>query len=340
MSGSESGLIFGAKKKSDGTWDYSSAVRVQDHDGSMAIVAQTVELKRRADRERKYAIPKDAQPGTAQKVWYEIRNARLLQEEALEKDPNNTRAAELIGSFRLKHSLLQELDEAMNRELSQQAGSVDTREEVRKKIVYASALQQEAILTQRISEWEDEVDRNPVAYTTIGGNRYPISSVLTPARELSLQLLREAEKYKIQEVPLPKHWTFLVHGSNLDKSEWQDSGSLQLDADVLEVKGLGLSTVDKAEQDERQKELDELTAKGVSVGGYNTTRNYSTGASIPLEIRVVFPAFHSRQPLSAEQQAKLVEKYGEAKVKALYELADMVQWKTTSRVDIRSYLEA
>jgi len=183
------------------------------------------------------------------------------------------------------------------------------------------------VLSEQITHWEDEVHQNPDAFTYIGVNRYSVASILPAARELSLQLLREAENYKLQEMPVPENWTYLVHGSNLDRAQWKDEGGQQLDDDILEVKGMGLSTIDKADRDERQRNSDALKAQGVAVGGYDTTRNYARGTGTPLEIRIVFPAFHSRRPLPEEARAKLVEKYGEVKVKSLYDLADMVQWK-------------
>lgn len=327
MSDNEARFIVGAKRNPDGTWDYSRAATIDDKDGSWARAADEAAKNHQEDRKKWFKIPKDAQPGTAQRVWYELRNSRLVQEEAKDKNPNDQRAEKLIASFRLKQALLSDVEDRMWRELRDKMGAVDTTPAGRNSILYASALRQEAVLSEQITLWEDEAYQNPSASTSIGVNRYPIASVLPAARELSLQLLREAENYKLQEIPVPENWTYLVHGSNLDNAQWKDEGGQQLHADILEVKGMGLSTIDKADRDERQRNSDALKAQGVAVGGYDTTRDYAQGTGTPLEIRVVFPAFHSRHPLLEEARAKLVEKYGEVKVKALYDLADMVQWK-------------
>ncbi|MCB9813550.1 MAG: hypothetical protein H6772_04050 [Pseudomonadales bacterium] len=147
-----------------------------------------------------------------------------------------------------------------------------------------------------------------------------------PNDEISVESQPVAEKPKLKEQPLPPHWTYLIHGSNLEKPQWQGDGVDQLDGDMFIIKGSGLSVIDKADKEMAQQEAEEMRARGIKTGGYNTTSNYSRGRGTPLEIRVIFPSFNSRSPLTKEQRAELVKKYGEEIVQALYELADMVHW--------------
>jgi len=102
------------------------------------------------------------------------------------------------------------------------------------------------------------------------------------------------EREKTQEVPLPKDWTFLIHGSNLNRKEWKDDNIIQLDVGILTIKGMGLSAVSKKEKDEDEKGYQELREKGLALGTYDTTAGYSSGEGMALEIRVLFPSFHSR----------------------------------------------
>jgi hypothetical protein len=62
------------------------------------------------------------------------------------------------------------------------------------------------------------------------------------------------------------------------------------------------------------------------VGSYNTTQNYSDGEGVALEIRVIFPAFHSRRALADEQRAALVKKYGMPRFQDVVKLANTVHW--------------
>lgn len=309
MSDSEIHFVVGAKRNPDGSWDYSRAARVIDTDGSWARTAEIAAKRRLEARNRRLEIPKYAQPGTAQRVWYELRNSRIVQEEVRDKNPSDPTAEKLIATFRLKQAILNDVSNRMEQDLRTKNGIAETTPAVRDSVLYANALRQEDVLRQLIDRWEDQVHTNPDGFTIIGTNRYPIASILPAARELSLQLLREAENYKLQELPVPENWTFLVHGSNLEKKQWKDGGSDQLDAEVLKVNGMGLSTIDKTDRDERKSDSDALRAQGMVAGDFNTTLSYAQGAGTPLEIRVVFPAFHSRRPLPEEARAKLVEKY-------------------------------
>ena len=119
------------------------------------------------------------------------------------------------------------------------------------------------------------------------------------------------------ELPLPPNWTLLVHGSNLNKPQWQGTGVDQLNDPIFEVKQMGLSTIDKLEADEQSK---------AASGKYDTTKNYSNGEGTRLEMRVIFPQFHSRRPLNEQQLSELKTKYGDEFISTLMKLTDQVQW--------------
>lgn len=327
MSDEQSGFIVGAMRNADGTWDYRRAARVIDTDGSWAKFAKRAEEQRIENRRLKFVIPKDTQPGTAQRVWYELRNALILQKEILEKNPNNQRTTERINVFKLQQALLQHVNDLMKRDITHNGMSPEPEESIRKTIVFANALKQEKILSQLISEWEEVLHKDEGAHVAVGTRTYPISSILNAARDLSSKLLKESENYKLKQIPVPENWTFLVHGSNLIRTQWNNSKTDQLDADTLVVGGMGLSAVDLADIAAREKESQAFKDAGIVMGRFDTTRNYAHGDGTPLEIRVAFPTFHSRKRLSDSQKKLLIEKYGEQKVAALIELTDLVQWK-------------
>lgn len=191
----EPGYTVGARRNHDGTWDLSRAGRVVDTDGSWAKASVAAKKAKQEKRRQQFEIPSSVQPGTAQHLWYQLRNARMLQQERLEKDQNNLAATVLIDHLKLKQVLLQELSNRLLLELKQEAGHVDDREADRRTIAQANALIQEDILRNLISQWEDEIDGTPDARTFIDGRTYPLSTVLPLARDLSNQLLREAEDY-------------------------------------------------------------------------------------------------------------------------------------------------
>ena len=119
------------------------------------------------------------------------------------------------------------------------------------------------------------------------------------------------------EFPLPSGWTYLLHGTNLAKAQWQGESAAQLDSDVFEVKGRrGLSVVEK-----------EDIERDLAVGYGSTTKGYSHGTGAPVEIRVLFPKFHSRRPLTQERRAELSSKYGEEFTNNLLALTDQVHWR-------------
>jgi hypothetical protein len=139
------------------------------------------------------------------------------------------------------------------------------------------------------------------------------------AKGLVLQVQKEPESNNLVEMPIPENWTYLLHGANLDRREWMERGVEQLDADIFEIKGWrGLSAIDKRDRDYMRER---------NITGYDVTNNYALGKGGHLEMRVMFPAFHSQFPLSESARAKLVEKYGEQRVKDLYDLGDEVFWK-------------
>lgn len=133
------------------------------------------------------------------------------------------------------------------------------------------------------------------------------------------------EKNQAQELPLPPNWTYLIHLSNLDKPEWSSEAGDLLAQDTLSIKGNGLSTITKESRDERQETARQGVEGVDKVGNYGIA--HSSGTGTILEMRIVFPAFSSRRPLSEEVHKQFVEKYGEDAVKAVYSLANLVHWK-------------
>lgn len=149
-----------------------------------------------------------------------------------------------------------------------------------------------------------------------------------PATEVATDQVNSAtETASVPEILVPAGWTWLLHGSNLSKPKWQNGGADQLDSDTFVIKGMGLSVVTQEEIDHQQSQTDHLRARGIGTSGYNTTKGYASGSSLPIEIKVLFPSFHSREGKSVTKRAQLIAKYGEEKTKALFDLADVVYWR-------------
>lgn len=148
----------------------------------------------------------------------------------------------------------------------------------------------------------------------------------------------KTEQPKTQEVsevppriPLPPNWTILYHGSNLGRDEWQGEKRNVLDSDLLinQARGSGLSCITETD---KQKEREEGERTGAY---YDTTGDYSTvgegGNDEPLEIRIAFPAFHSRNRLAGQIRGEYTDRYGEERTREIIALADTVHWKTSQR---------
>lgn len=120
-----------------------------------------------------------------------------------------------------------------------------------------------------------------------------------------------------QEITIPDNWTILYHGSNLGRDEWQGERKNVLDSEIFinEARGLGLSCVTKEDREET---------------AYDTTRGFSTVPTgkidEPLEIRIAFPAFHSRTKRLKDVKPIYEEKYGVERTGEILRLADKVHW--------------
>jgi hypothetical protein len=135
-----------------------------------------------------------------------------------------------------------------------------------------------------------------------------------------------ASKDQLAEVPMPANWTYLVHGTNLDRSQWTKERKAMLDQDTFVISlGLGLSTVENSVAEYRQKEeLKSLQSQGIASNGFDTSRDYARGDGQVVEIRVIFPKLNSRDLSSQVGVEELIAKYGEKKIKELMQLTDQV----------------
>lgn len=123
----------------------------------------------------------------------------------------------------------------------------------------------------------------------------------------------------LERIPIPQNWTILHHGSNLGRDEWQGTKRNVLDADsfINQARGRGLSCITDEERQEQ--------------AAYDTTRGFSTVPAgfkdEPLELRIAFPAFHSRTKLANEGKEQYRQKYGTERMERILELADKVHWR-------------
>ncbi|HWA52052.1 MAG TPA: hypothetical protein VG895_03300 [Patescibacteria group bacterium] len=127
---------------------------------------------------------------------------------------------------------------------------------------------------------------------------------------------------EISDLEAPKYWTTLYHGSNLGRKEWE--GKIQtLDQPTLKLTQ-GLSTITQQDKDYSGK-----------IGYYGTTKTYQIPTrgttNQPLEIRILFPDFHSRSKLSDEAIPYYGNKYGNEEAKRIKELSDSVHWRNMQK---------
>lgn len=137
----------------------------------------------------------------------------------------------------------------------------------------------------------------------------------------------DTEKLQKKDQPpvVPEHWTILYHGSNLGRDEWKGEKSKVLDADEMTIRARwpGLSCITQED-----RERDESRSKRMNAR-YDTTKGYSTvpkgKENKPLEIRVLFPGFHSQAPKRrTTAEPYYVAEYGEERTRKVLEFANKV----------------
>lgn len=138
----------------------------------------------------------------------------------------------------------------------------------------------------------------------------------------------EIEKPKPEFVTVPKYWTTLYHGSNLEKREWEKNLQM-LDGDEFTIERLGLSVIDQDSVDQVKRQREDLKSRGISAGDYDTTKSYSYGKGAPLEMQILVPNFHSRRVNDLSFVAGMMDKYGSKKVEEIKCLMDQIFWKNS-----------
>ncbi|MBI2028775.1 MAG: hypothetical protein HYT07_04165 [Candidatus Levybacteria bacterium] len=119
---------------------------------------------------------------------------------------------------------------------------------------------------------------------------------------------------------VPKNWTMLYHGTNLNRPEWQGKQHA-LEQNLFTVGGLGLSCI---------TEDDKMYSK--QRGLSNTTNTYASSVQKgnpgqEVEMRIIFPRFHSRWTGFREVTAAYANRYGEERANSILDRSDVVHWK-------------
>lgn len=142
----------------------------------------------------------------------------------------------------------------------------------------------------------------------------------------------ESRERAVTEPTIPPGWTVLYHGSNLSRPEWQEGNAARLDTDTLTV-GRGLSVISQEERSQQQAQSDSLRQQGIATSALDTPKAFALdvhgGMNQPIELRIIFPALHSRQADSNQRKEEAVSKHGEERVGELVELADKVYWNNS-----------
>lgn len=159
-------VLVGVKTNPDGSLDKSRAAHWIGNDGKG--LRQLDERVRQA-RARKFEIPKEVQKGTANYVWYELRNAIWVNEE-LPRQPGNEEIQKRIHGMRIEQGLIEQM--------IMPAGDLSS----------AAALK---TLEDYIESWKQKNAQKPDVPIYIGGvsmSAYPLVDVMAAAGRLKGRL--------------------------------------------------------------------------------------------------------------------------------------------------------
>jgi len=198
-------FVIGAKKNSDGTWDYSRAGKMKDPEGKLARGVEEVKRREKEARAKRLEIPKDINPGSAEMAWYTMRNTIIVNEEAANKarkegKPDERREA-LIKAQKMQQTMFENASMRFSQDLIKKgldSGRSVTAEQAQERAANLTAdemydLVQEYVIDHYESLEDESKDEAYLQEGPFGGN-YPIKDLLKAARDLQGRLVDEASR--------------------------------------------------------------------------------------------------------------------------------------------------
>ena len=201
-------ISVGVRKNPDGTLDYSRAATLIDSEGKFAQADKEYKERKESERAKKFKIPEDVKTGNAQMVWYGLRNAIFLNEEAVAKARENGKPdmarEKLINEQKIQQAMLDNADMNFSKSLiieGMEKGEIITAEQAREKTAALTANDMYDLIQNSVDKYETLLDEGEEETDFLQGNRMEPTSVndlLKLAKGLQSQLIAEASKSKAE----------------------------------------------------------------------------------------------------------------------------------------------
>jgi len=198
-------FVVGAKKNPDGTWDYSRSMEMKDPEGKLAKGVEEMKQREKEARAKRLEIPKDTKPGSADIVWYTLRNAIIVNEEAANKaqkegQPDKRREA-LIEALKMQRSMLDNASMRFSQDLIKKgldSGQSVTAEQAREREANLTPNEMYDLVQEHIIDHYEKLEDegNEEAHLQQGhfGEQFPIKVLLKAARDLQSKLMEETTR--------------------------------------------------------------------------------------------------------------------------------------------------
>ena len=151
--------------------------------------------RKRAERQARLAIPEDVKPGTATKVWYELRNAEMVNREAAEAGTNPEVSTQRADLFNLEMRIIDGISDRFKRnatQTTQDSGSNPSAEQMRQMTWNLPAHDAAMLLDNDfINFWQDLQAKGETTSGFRGGQVHPISELIKAGTDLRGRLMSE-----------------------------------------------------------------------------------------------------------------------------------------------------
>ena len=205
---------IGAKKKPDGSWDLSRAMRrklSKEEVAQRKAEDEQQKERKKKERERDLEIPDDVKPGTSTMLFYTLRNSLYVNRESLEKAKAEGKpekalqgTEDLIKKQELEKAILSDtiLNNKIQRKIEKEAenkGEELTSEQVRERMRDLSADEMYNYVQELFIDWLDklEEDGEETAQFVYKGSDFkhlPIKDLRKAAENLQSRLIDEANR--------------------------------------------------------------------------------------------------------------------------------------------------
>lgn len=190
-------------QKPDGSLDTSRAAYIEDPTGNLAKAAQENAEIRAKERAQKREIPVDVQSGTAEALFFNLRNTMFDNEDALQKNRGDKQREQTLEKLRLELELLDNIGAAFAAKLIRQgleSGTSVTAEEATKRRRALSANEMYDEVQVMLDFYESQKDNGAntgrVPEGNAGASRhvYEIDRLIEACKSLQRRLSEEALK--------------------------------------------------------------------------------------------------------------------------------------------------